>query len=111
MAKKTAHTDIVKVIRKLVADPNKVRLTDKARFGLYGISLNKVGLCELICSWIDGGGEVEEKVTEEPAEFKGEIVYVMKPSFEGARYYLRMTIAKRGGPGEGILVISVHQAL
>jgi hypothetical protein len=108
MAKKPAHTDIVKVIRKLAADPNKVRLTSKAQYDLMLSPLTKKGVCILICDWIDAGGEIEEKSTTEPAKYKGVPVYIMKLAFEGEKYYIRVAIVRIVESGEELLIISVH---
>ncbi len=108
MRKKLATPQIIKDIRELASNPENVRVTNKAEYDLMADYLTKPGVCEIICNWIDGGGEVEEKITSEPRKHAGKPVYIMKPKLDRTTYYIRVTISKvKEGIGN-LLIISAH---
>lgn len=105
--KKALNETILK-IRKLAEDPGNVRLTDKAKWGLMGSPLTKLGLCNEIVNWVNSGQNFREGVTTEPPEHKGKVFYTFKPRIEGVLYYIRLSIEEDETKNEWLLIISMH---
>lgn len=108
MKKKAASVETVERIRKLAEEPGSVRLTEKAKWGLMGSSLTKLGLCNEIANWIASGEVLRETTTTEPPEHSGKVVYFLKPRIDKVLYYIRLGIEEYGSGNERLLVISMH---
>ena len=83
-------------------------ITDTAQYDLMGAPLTKFGVCEAICQWIAGGGEVEQDATDRAIGHEGETHYVVKPRIDDVNYYIKIGIADLDGPRECLVLISAH---
>ena len=108
MKKRLASKEITNQIRRLANDTKNVRLTDKAKYGLMGSPLTKLGLCDEICEWIDNNQSITVTETTEPPEHVGKPAYVIKPKIGGIIYYMRFSIDETNISSERLIIISVH---
>ena len=108
MAKKNADSKIVKLIYKLAGDPSQVKWTQRAYWDMVSNDLTVAGLCEAIQEWINAGKTVIEGVTTEAQPHTGKFHYIMKPTIEKRKIYLKVGIEKDPNTGEQMLIISSH---
>ena len=108
MEKKTAHTDVVKMVRKLAGSPEIVQATESAYYDMMAWSLKKADVCDAITKWIDEGKEVEEIMTKYAAGHKGKPAYVMKPLLCGQVFYVKVTLPLNVEGIANLLIVSTH---
>ena len=108
MAKKTAHTDIVRLIRKLAGSPELAQTTKSAYYDMMAWSLKKTDVCDAIVKWIDEKKEVEEIMTKYATGQTGKPAYVMKPLLCGQVFYVKVTLPLTAGGTENLLIVSTH---
>lgn len=108
MNKRAARPEIVNCIRKLAAEPKKVRITFRCKYDIMAEGLTKHEICEEICSWINERKPVEEVVTKHAPGHIGKVAYVVKPSINNKGYYIKVAIEDLSASGKKLLIISAH---
>jgi hypothetical protein len=108
MEKKSAHTDVVNVIRKLAGSPEIVRVTRTAYYDMMGWSLEKADVCDAIIKWIDEGKKVEEIMTKNAKGYIGEPAYVTKPLLCEKVFYVKVSLSRNDSGVEELLIVSAH---
>jgi hypothetical protein len=109
MAASHADPGTVQAIRKLAAQPDRVRLTTRAQCDLWAEHLTKEDVCDAVCDWIAAGRPVVSITTEHVVEHRGEPAYEMLPRVGDAELYVKVAIADLGEWQEKLLIISSHR--
>jgi len=107
--KSTPVTDktLIRRIRALASQPQRVAVTRSARGDMTARSLTKAGVCEAICDHIDGCGPVDESITDTAAGHIGEPVYQLYPTIEAEDLFVKVGIDESGSQPT-LILISVH---
>ncbi len=108
MAAKQADAGTLAEMRRLAADPSRVRLTTTVQFDLMAHRLTKADVCDEIIAWIDRGDAVKEVVLHSFPGLVGQLAYEIKPRIRNALFYIKVTLVELGKPGEYMLVVSAH---
>lgn len=108
MAAKRAGAGTLKEIRRLAADPSRVRLTKTTQFDLMAHQLTKADICDEIIDWVDRGKPVKEVTLHSFPNLVGQPAYEIKPRIRKTLFYIKVTLVRRGQPDEYLLVISAH---
>jgi hypothetical protein len=106
MGKNLANPDTIRSIRKLANNPEKVKITNKALYGMWGEDLTKEEVCETIREWIDNSGEVYK-----PPGGSADQHYVIQPIIGQKKFYIRLIILEPNRPDKTLLIISLHPSL
>ena len=106
MAKQAADPAVVRLIRQLAADPDRVEIYRTAKYDFMSGSLTAEDVCDAICDWIDAGQTVVETVINKIPELIDEPAYELKPVLLGQRYYVKLALEKRGD--DWLLILSAH---
>lgn len=105
-AKKAADPAIVRLIRELAADPDRVAVYRTAKYDFLAPTLTVDDVCDAICEWIDRGNPVIETVIHTIPERKNTPAYELKPVLCEKRYYVKLALERQG---EGwLLILSAH---
>jgi hypothetical protein len=108
MAAKQADARTLGEIRRLAADPSRVRVTKTVQFDLMAHRLTKADICDEIIAWIDGGEPAKEVVLHSFPGLVGQTAYEIKPRMRNTLFYIKVTLVELGKPGEYMLVVSAH---
>lgn len=108
MAAKQADARTLGEIRRLAADPIRVRVTKTVQFDLMASRLTKAEVCDEIIAWIDRGEPVKEVMLHSFPGLVGQSAYEIKPRMRNTFFYIKVTLVELGKSGETMLVISVH---
>jgi len=100
---------IVKAIRRLAGEPDKVHATTRSVRDLAALRITIAGVCQAVCDWIDAGEQITETITRYDAEHVGEPAYELYPVFDDTDMFIKVTICERGSDQELLLVISAHR--
>lgn len=106
MADNSADSNELADIRRLACDIRRVELTVTAKYDLMGRGLSKEDVCQEVVAWIDRGDRVKRVTLR--GKHAGQPGYVMKPRINNEFLYIKLTLCALGGPGEYMLIISVH---
>lgn len=106
MAKQTANPDIVKLIRRLAENPERVEVYGTAKYAFMAADFTKDDVCEAICDSIDAGESIRETTIHTIPDLKGKSAYELKPRLLGQRYYLKLALEKRHD--DWLLILSIH---
>ncbi len=108
MAAKKADAGTLADIRRLAADPSRVRLTTTVQFDLMAHRLTKADMCDEIIDWIDRDEPVKEVVLHSFPNLVGQRAYEIKPRMKKTLFYIKVTLVELGQPDEYLLIISAH---
>ncbi len=108
MAAKQTDAGKLAEIRRLAADPRRVRVTKTVQFDLMAHRLTKADVCDEIIAWIDRGEPVKEVVLHSFPSLVGQTAYEIKPRMRNTLFYIKVTLVELGKPGEYMLVVSAH---
>ena len=109
MAKKKADVKTVRLIYKLAGDPTQVKQSQTSYWDLVSYKLTKAGLCQAIQDWIDEGKDVVEDITTKAKSHIGKAHYIMKPTVEKQKIFLKVGIEKNPDTNEYMMIISSHK--
>jgi len=104
-----ADPQTVQTIRELAGQPDRVRLTMRAKCDLWAENLAKEDVCDAICDWVDAGKSLRVVITEHVAEHKGKPQYEMLPQVREAKLLVKVTIVDLGEWQEKLLIVSSHR--
>jgi hypothetical protein len=106
---KSADPQIVQEIRRLASDPARVHVFLRAaQWDMMAQGLTIADVCDKIIEYIDAGERVKPTALRDIPELAGTPAYEMKPRIHDILFYIKVTLLEIGGPGERMLLISVH---
>jgi len=97
-------TEVIAHIRQLAGKSSQVRVVERAREDMVRLGLNKSGVCEAVCEYIDAGRPVDETITRKAAGHVGKHAYELYPEIDSADRYVKLGI-----DGGVLVLISVHE--
>ena len=100
---------IVKAIRRLAGEPDKVHATTRSMRDLAALGITIAGVCQAVCDWINAGEQITETITRYDAEHVGEPAYELYPVIDDTDMFIKVTICERGSDQELLLVISANR--
>ncbi len=103
-----AEPEVVRKIRQMASDPQKVRRTERAKRDSVTYDVTKYEVMEAICAWIDAGKSIRKDFTRHVPEHRGTPIYTLKPDIGGKVFWVEIRIAVDSGSGEILLIISAH---
>jgi hypothetical protein len=107
MASSNADSQTIALIRQL-ADEGFASISNQASSDLMAHNLRQGDVADAIVDWIDAGERVKETVIHSFSGRQGDPAYEMKPRIDGAIWYVKVAIDDRGGPDQGLALLSAH---
>jgi hypothetical protein len=100
---------VIRTIRQLAALPDLVRTTKRCLQDMASLRINRAGVCQAICDWIDAGETVIATITTEDPKHIAEPAYEVYPDIEGVKMFVKVSVVSRGSQAELLLIISAHE--
>lgn len=100
---------VIRTIRQLAALPDLVRTTKRCLQDMASLRINRAGVCQAICDWIDAGQPVIATITTEDPKHIAEPAYEVYPVIEGVKMFVKVSVVRRGSRTELLLIISAHE--
>ena len=100
---------VIRTIRRLAAIPDLVRTTNRCLQDMASLRINRAGVCQAICDWIDAGETVTATITTEDPKHIAEPAYEVYPVIEGVKMFVKVSVVSRGSQTELLLIISAHE--
>jgi hypothetical protein len=98
-----------RTLRQLAGEPATVSATKRALQDMLALRINKAGVCQAICDWIDDGETIMETITTDIPDHVGEPAYEFQPTIDGHDMFIKVTICERDTDHELLLLISAHK--
>ena len=86
-----------------------MRTTSRCLKDMTSLRINKAGVCQALCDWVDAGQPVTATITTEDTEHIAEPAYEMYPVIEGVKMFVKVSVVSRGSQPELLLIISAHE--
>lgn len=106
MAAQSADANEQATIRRLAAEPSRVRVTRTTQYDLLAHHLTKEEICDEIIAWIDGGKRIKKVVLR--GQNAGAPAFEMKPRINDSLFYLKVMLCDLDEPDQAMLLISAH---
>lgn len=103
-----ADAQTIALIRHLAANDQFTFVSNKARWDMIAHGVKRADIADAMVDWIDAGERVKPIVVHSFPGRQGDPGYEMKPRFNGAIWYIKVSIDDRGGPDEGLALLSAH---
>jgi hypothetical protein len=108
MPSSQADSGTIALLRRLAADDGFTFISNQGRSDLMARNLRQGDVADAIVDWIDAGERVKPTVLHSFPGRQGDPAYEMKPKIDGVIWYLKVAIDDRGGPDEGLALLSAH---
>lgn len=108
MAPPQADSGTIALLRQLAAVEGFAFISNQAQSDLMAHKLRQGDVADPIVDWIDAGERVKPTVLHSFAGRQGDPAYEMKPKINGVVWYLKVAIDDRGGPTQGLALLSAH---
>ncbi|HOO56568.1 MAG TPA: hypothetical protein PLN69_07080 [bacterium] len=105
---KLKSNKIIKAIRKCALNPDKVRVTDRARASMVSLRFTKNEVCEAIVDWIDAKKAIEQDISYHEI-YAGQKLYIMKPKIGEAQRYVKVSLLENDGKFYIMRIVSAHE--
>lgn len=102
--------EVAEAIRRQISCPDKVQVTERAKYDMMACGLTTAGVCDALAEWLSGGGSLRVIVTQSAPGHVGEHAYVGRPVLCGREYYVKVAVQAAGTRNERLLIVSAHES-